>query len=258
MSDIFKALADPVRRELLDRLRQRPGMTLTELEAPYDMTRFGVMRHLKILEAAGLVTTEKVGRNKHHFLNPVPLHEIQERWLTRFTSAAAQTLAELRHSIEGNSMESTSMERKMESTPSHVFEIYIRTTPEALWRALTDGEWTKRYYYDSVVSSSWEKGAVCNYHIEGRLALTGEVLEVEPPRRLVTTFDARWDDDVTPDEPTTITWEIVPQGPVCLLRVLHQGFTERTATFESVGGGMPWILSGLKTLLETGEEMAAA
>ena len=245
---IFKALADPVRRELLDRLRDHPGLTLGELEAPYEMTRFGIMRHLKVLEGAGLVTSEKVGRSKHHFLNPVPLQRLHARWLDRYAARSAQTLLDLQRELE----------EPMTTQLTHVFEIYIRTTPERLWQALTDGELTRRYYYRSVVDSTWEVGADCDYHIDGNLALTGEILEVEPGRRLVTTFDARWDEEVEPDPPSRITWEIEPQGEhVCRLRVLHEGFDSETATYRSIDGGMPWILSGLKTLLETGEELAA-
>ena len=86
--------------------------------------------------------------------------------------------------------------------------------------------------------------------VEGFVARVSE-------RRLVTTFDARWGEAVSPDAPTRITWEVEPQGDVCRLRVLHEGFTDRTATYESIGQGMAWILSGLKTVLETGSEMAA-
>lgn len=251
MDDVFKALADPIRRELLDRLRVQPGLTLSQLEAPYDMTRFGVMRHLKVLEGAGLVTSERVGRNKHHFLNAVPLQRLHARWLDRYTAQSAQTLLDLQHALEEPMTTDTDL--------THVFEIYIRTTPERLWQALTDGETTQRYYYRSVVSSTWEPGAVCDYHIDGNLALTGEVLEIEPLRRLVTSFDARWDEAVAADAPSRITWEIepMPDQSVCRLRVLHEGFPTATATYRSVDEGMPWILSGLKTLLETGSELAA-
>ena len=247
MDAMFKALADSTRRELLDRLRTHPGQTLSELEAPYQMTRFGIMRHLRVLEEAGLVTTERAGRNKHHFLNPVPLQGLYDRWLDRFTASVSATLLDLKDNLE----------KPMNAELTHVFEIYIRTTPEQLWQALTDGDRTRHYYYRSVVSSTWEVGAPCDYHIEGALALTGKVLEIEPPRRLVTTFDARWDEEVEKDAPSRIVWEIEPQGDVCRLRVLHDGYEDGTATSASVQGGMSWILSGLKTLLETGEEMAA-
>jgi len=172
MDVMFKALADSTRRELLDRLRTRPGQTLTELEAPYEMTRFGVMRHLRVLEEAGLVTTERVGRKKHHFLNPVPLQRLHERWLDRFTAAASATLLDLKDTLE----------KPMKAELTHVFEIYIRTTPEQLWQALTDGDLTQQYYYHSVVSSTWEVDARCDYRIDGSLALTGIILEIDPPR----------------------------------------------------------------------------
>lgn len=255
MDAVFRALADPLRRELLDRLRARPGLTLTELEEPYELTRFGVMRHLRILDQAGLVTSERVGRHKHHFLNPVPLMRVHERWLDRFTSTAAAALIALQGQLE-EPMKSEASDATRGDL-SHVFEIYIRTSPARLWEALTDGDMTRQYYYRSVVTSTWETGAQCDYHIDGALALTGEILEIEPERRLVTTFDARWSEAVAGDAPTRITWDIEPQGEVCRLRVLHEGFAGNTATFESVRDGMPWILSGLKTLLETGAGLAA-
>lgn len=255
MDEVFKALADPLRRELLDRLRSQPGLTLTELEEPYPLTRFGVMRHLRILEEAGLVTSERAGRHKHHFLNPVPLMRVHERWLDRFTSNAAAALLALKQELEEPmTTESSDAPR---TDLNQIFEIYIRTTPERLWKALTEGEMTRQYYYKSVVASTWEAGARCEYHIDGDLALTGEILEIEPQRRLVTTFDARWSDAVAADAPTRITWDIEPQGELCRLRVLHEGFPGETATYESVRGGMSWILSGLKTLLETGVPLAA-
>ncbi|HXL91834.1 MAG TPA: metalloregulator ArsR/SmtB family transcription factor [Streptosporangiaceae bacterium] len=99
---VFKALADPTRRFLLDRLFERDGRTLTELEQDLDMTRFGVMKHLKILEDAGLVVTRKQGREKLHYLNPVPIRLIHDRWIDKYTERRVSALADLKAQLEDN------------------------------------------------------------------------------------------------------------------------------------------------------------
>ena len=104
MSDddaVFKALADPTRRHLLDRLFERDGRTLTELEQELAMTRFGVMKHLRVLEEAGLVVARRQGREKLHFLNPVPIRLIHDRWIDKYTEHRAAALSELKQQLEG-------------------------------------------------------------------------------------------------------------------------------------------------------------
>ncbi|MGE0027195.1 MAG: ArsR/SmtB family transcription factor [Thermoleophilia bacterium] len=97
---VFKALADPTRRRLLDRLHERDGRTLTELEAGLDMTRFGVMKHLRVLREAGLVSARRSGREKHHFLNPVPIRLIHDRWIDKYTEPRVAALADLKAALE--------------------------------------------------------------------------------------------------------------------------------------------------------------
>jgi len=97
---VFKALGDATRRSLLDRLNERDGRTLTELESEIDMTRFGVMKHLRVLEDAGLVVTRRSGREKLHFLNPVPIRLIHDRWIDKYTERRVSALTELKHSLE--------------------------------------------------------------------------------------------------------------------------------------------------------------
>jgi len=97
---VFKALADPTRRLLLDRLFERDGRTLTELESELEMSRFGVAKHLRLLEAAGLVVTRRTGRVKLHFLNPVPIRLIHDRWIDKYTEGPAALLADLKHALE--------------------------------------------------------------------------------------------------------------------------------------------------------------
>ncbi len=97
---VFKALADPTRRFLLDTLFVRDGRTLTELESELDMTRFGVMKHLRVLEDAGLVVTRRSGREKLHFLNPVPIRLIHDRWIDKFSERQVAALTDLKHTLE--------------------------------------------------------------------------------------------------------------------------------------------------------------
>src|SRR5580765_7511735 len=132
MDDVFRALADPTRRNLLDELFKADGQTLSALESRLPMTRFGVMKHLKVLEEAGLVTTKKRGREKLHFLNPVPIRLVHDRWVSKYAAPWAAALSALKHDLEARTMEK-------------VFEIYIKTTPELLWEAITDSELRQRY-----------------------------------------------------------------------------------------------------------------
>jgi DNA-binding transcriptional ArsR family regulator/uncharacterized protein YndB with AHSA1/START domain len=254
---VFKALADPTRREILDRLFERDGQTLGELEDRFAMTRFGVMKHLAVLEGAGLVVARRSGRRKLHYLNPVPIREIADRWIGKFAEGTTAALIALRTTLQPTE-EGTDMGTENGTKPSHVFTIYIKTTPERLWEAITTSEFTTQYYYASAVESDWKQGSPYEYAIQGQTAILGDVLEADPPRKLVCTFDARWDEEVAPDPPSRITWEIQDAGPgVCQLTVVHDGFEWANATFGQIGGGMPFILSGLKSLLETGAPLVA-
>ena len=258
---VFRALADPTRRAILDRLFERDGQSLGEIERSFGMTRFGVMKHLRVLEAAGLVTTRRIGRSKLHYLNPVPIQELQNRWIHKFAAAASAALLGLKADLEkGTAMSATETasaeDKTVERKPSHVFAVFIRSSRERIWEALTSSEYTLRYYYASTVESEWRAGAPFVYRINGEPAIVGEVIEATPPEKLVCTFDARWDDEVRSDSPSRITWILEEAGPgVSKLTVVHDGFDSETATFGQIGGGMPFILSGLKTLLETGEPL---
>src|SRR6201993_5371083 len=134
MDAVFRALADPTRRSLLDELFAQDGQTLSSLEQRLPMTRFGVMKHLRVLEEAGLVVTKRRGREKLHFLNPVPIRLVPDRWVSRYTEPWAATLTGLKRTIEEKTMEK-------------VFEIYIKTTPERLWQAIVDPELRSRYSF---------------------------------------------------------------------------------------------------------------
>ncbi len=238
MDDVFKALADPTRRSLLDELFREDGQTLRALEERLPMTRFGVMKHLRVLEDAGLVVTKKRGREKLHFLNVVPIRLVHDRWVSKYAEPWAATLTGLKKTIEEDVMEK-------------VFEIYIKTTPERLWEAITDPEMRAKYNFGVQVHSDWTTGSAYQGLVGERAILGGENLEVDPPRRLVQSFDALWGEDVQAEGTSRVTWEIEPIGDSCQLTVTHDQLRE--GANAQLYGGWPMILSGLKTLLETGE-----
>jgi uncharacterized protein YndB with AHSA1/START domain len=242
MDEIFKALADPTRRGLLDELFRDDGQSLSALEERLPMTRFGVMKHLKILEEAGLIVTKRRGREKLHFLNAVPIRLVHDRWVSKYAEPWAATLSDLKHAIEENSMEK-------------VFEIYIKTTPERLWEAITSSEMRQRYNFGVDVNSDWTEGShyAASHPNAPALLMEGENLEVDPPRKLVQSFTALWSDDVRREGTSGVTWEIEQVQDSCRLTVTHDQLPD--GANNEIYGGWPMILSGLKTLLETGETL---
>ncbi len=235
---VFKALADPTRRSLLDELFAQDGQTLSALEARFDITRFGVMKHLKQLEEAGLVVTRRRGREKLHFLNPVPIRLVHDRWVSKYAEPWTSGLSDLKN--------------RLESPMEKVFEIYIRTTPERLWEAITDPEIRGKFQFGNRIASDWTPGSrVEMSHPSAGILGEGENLEVDPPRRLVGTFTALWGEDVKSEGTSRVTWEIEPVGDSCRLTVTHDQLRE--GANSQLYGGWPMILSGLKTWLETGE-----
>jgi len=235
---VFKALADPTRRSLLDELFREDGQTLTALEGRFAITRFGVMKHLSQLEKAGLVVTKRRGREKLHYLNPVPIRLVHDRWVSKYAEPWAAGLSDLKH--------------RLESQMEKVFEIYIKTTPERLWEAITDPEIRSKYTFGARYTSDWAPGS--RYEMSNpaaTLLAEGENLEVDPPRRLVQTMVALWGEDVKAEGTSRITWEIEPVGDSCRLTVTHDQLRE--GANDQLYGGWPMILSGLKTYLETGQ-----
>jgi uncharacterized protein YndB with AHSA1/START domain len=242
MDAVFRALADPTRRGLLDELYKNDGQTLSALERRLPMTRFGVMKHLKVLEEARLVTTRRRGREKLHFLNPVPIRLVHDRWVSKYAEPWAAALSGLKTRLEEELMEK-------------VFEIYIKTTPERLWEAIVDPDLRSQYSFGVRVESDWTSGSRYEAMHPGASfkVSEGENLEVDPPRRLVQSFNALWSDDVKQEGTSRVTWEIEPIADSCRLTVTHDQLRE--GANDELYGGWPMILSGLKTLLETGEQL---
>jgi uncharacterized protein YndB with AHSA1/START domain/DNA-binding transcriptional ArsR family regulator len=261
MDQVFRALADPSRRKLLDSLNEKGGQTLSELCCVLDMARQSVSKHLDVLESSNLVTTVWRGREKLHYLNAAPISEISGRWITRYDRRRVSALAGLKRALEDPFM----------GRPEFVYVTYIRTTPERLWQALTDPEFTARYW-GRTYDTQWVKGS--GYAMTQSGARVEDprqvVLEAEPPRRLSYTWHAvsaeladalGWSDDfvvaVTAEPRSKVTFEIEPEDDGTVrLTVIHDGFEEGSAMLENISGGWPRVLANLKTLLETGEASA--
>jgi len=246
VDEVFKALADPSRRLLLDRLFERDGQSLIELQGELAMSRFGVMKHLRLLEEAGLVTTRRVGRRKLHYLNPVPIRLVHDRWISRYAEPIVAQLSALKARLE---------EPPMGAGPRHVYEIFIRTTPERLWRAITDPADTRLYYYGTEVQSDWKVGSKLVYLDHGEVTLDCKILEVDPAHRLVHDFSMTYDPETAAERPSRVTWEIEKLGDACRLTLIHDDFDGETKTYHEVEHGWSQILSGLKTLIETGQPL---
>ena len=191
---VFKALADPTRRFLLDRLFERDGRTLTELESELEMTRFGVMKHLRVLEDAGLVVTRRSGREKLHFLNPVPIRLIHDRWIDKYTERQVSALADLK---TRNWRRPHDHRDRARAVDHQVYRVYIKATPEAIWDAITEPEWTEqvrlrrpRRVRPARRAARYRVDATAEMRAMGapEIIIDGEVLEVDPPRKLVQTW----------------------------------------------------------------------
>lgn len=266
MDPVFRALADPGRRRLLDSLNARNGQTLGELCAGREMTRQAVSKHLAILEDANLVSTVRRGREKLHYLNAAPLAEIADRWISRYHRQRVRALADLKTVLEDPTMD----------RPEFVYTTYIRTTPERLWQALTDPAFTTRYWGCSL-HSDWQAGST--YDLEqGGLRICDpeqQVLVSDPPHRLAYTWHtmtpewiatvgrpAGFPDDqlarMAAEPRSKVSFEIEPVEDVVKLTVIHDGFEPGSEIVNGISQGWPRVLSELKSLLENAECVAEA
>lgn len=249
-NDIFKALADPTRRTLLDLLHASDGQTLSELCAPLDMTRFGVMKHLNILEEAGLITTRKVSREKLHYLNAVPIHQIYERWVSKYTAPWVIGLTSLQNELES--------ETNMENKPRHINRIAIKAAPEQVWQAITDPAKTSKFWHNCAIRSDWQIESPFELWNGEEKRAEGIILEMDPPNKLVMSWRYVSFPGTENDTPIRITWEISSQTElkgVTLVTVVHDELEQADNTSKIIERGFPIVLSGLKTFLETGETL---
>ncbi len=261
--EVFRALADPTRRQLLDALRTTNGQSLQELCAGVHLARQSVSKHLAVLEAADLVATVRRGRRKLHFLNPVPINDLAERWIDRFDRGRLEALADLRRALEG-----TTVTEPTPRTTEFVYVAYIRTTPEDLWRALTDPAFTRRWWQGTSVDSAWTPGSPMTWHHRG-VAITHPdqvVLVADPPRRLSFTwhtFSPEWaravgfDDGlraVIEAEPRSVaTFDLEPAGELVKLTVTHSDLLVDGTVRRLITEGWPRVVSDLKSFVETGD-----
>ena len=242
---VFKALADATRRALLDRLRERNGQTLGELCEPLAMARQSATQHLDVLQAANLITVVRRGRQKLHYLNPVPLWTIQERWIERFERPRLRALSAIKRQAE---------EATVPDRPDYVYVTYIESSAQRVWDALTDAELTAEFWGHSNVSdwqagSSWEHRRVDG---SGIADAAGTVLESAPPRRLRLTFG-----DPGMTDPTVVTFEIEPFHDIVRLTVTHENLAD-DAALRAISAGWPAVFANLKSLLETGHVLPQA
>ncbi|MBB5911765.1 uncharacterized protein YndB with AHSA1/START domain/DNA-binding transcriptional ArsR family regulator [Nocardia transvalensis] len=258
MDEVFKALADPSRRLLLDSLNADNGQTLRQLCAGLDMTRQAVSKHLAVLAAANLVTTRRRGREKLHYLNAEPINAIADRWINRYERGRVHALADLKTALESATMGN-----------EFVYTTYIKTTDRQLWQALTDPAFTKRYW-GATFDTDWRKGSEMVWHQQDWSSKDPEqvVLAADPYRTLSYTwhtFDSTFaekmgmpSDEVAAwgAEPRSkVTFEIEPMGETVKLTVVHDGFGPDSGVLAGISQGWPSILANLKTLLETGETL---
>jgi uncharacterized protein YndB with AHSA1/START domain len=247
LDKVFRALADPTRRQVLDLLHERDGQTLGELCARQAMTRQAASQHLDLLEAANLISTVRRGREKLHYLNPVPLQDIQERWIDKFERPRLRALSAIRRAAE---------EKHMSERPTYVYVTYIKATPEQVWQALTDADLTARYWGHSNVSD-WQPGSSWQ-HVRtdgsGIADAVGTIVEAHPTHRLVMTFAAP--DAPADATPSQVTFEIHPHHDIVRLTVAHEHLTEDEYT--AISSGWPAVIANLKSLLETGDVLPQA
>ncbi|WP_328406090.1 metalloregulator ArsR/SmtB family transcription factor [Streptomyces sp. NBC_00390] len=259
MDEVFKALADASRRRLLDSLNARNGQSLRELCSGLDMTRQSVSKHLALLEAAGLVTTVRRGREKLHHLDAAPINAIADRWISRYDRERVRALADLKSALERSPMDSNAF----------VYTTYIRTTPEQLWQALTDPAFTTRYW-GVAFESDWKAGSAMVWEEGGNKVADPDqvVLVSEPGRRLSYTwhtFTSEWAAaagvgsdvfaKVAVERRSKVTFDLEQVGEMVKLTVVHDDLDPGSTVREMVGEGWPALLSSLKTLLETGEPL---
>jgi DNA-binding transcriptional ArsR family regulator/uncharacterized protein YndB with AHSA1/START domain len=248
---VFKAMADPTRRHLLDLLFATDGQTLTDLESAFEMSRIGVMKHLRVLEEAGLVVSRKVGRKRFHHLNPVPIREIHDRWIDKYTHDRAAALADLKAALEAPMPERTA------APAVQTYQIFVRAEPERIWEAITTPAFTRRYFYESDITITPER--ILSHGPDGSVWMDDPVLEHDPPTRLVHIWTSRFMPGWEDEEPSRVTWTIEPQdGGVCKVTVVHDQLEGAPHTAANVeGAGWMFVLSGLKSVLETGEGLAS-
>ncbi|MCP3977300.1 MAG: helix-turn-helix domain-containing protein [bacterium] len=252
MDKVFKAINDPSRRLLLDALFEHDAQSLGALCARLpEMTRYGVMNHLRVLEAAGLVTTTKQGRSKLHYLNPVPIRLIQDRWISKYAEPRVAAIADLKARVEEGGAQ-------LMGSPDHIYKAYINGSQAAVWEAITNPDQTEQYFYGTRVVSDWEVGSSMNYYYaNGDLAADGAIIAVDAPSRLEFTFHARWDPELVTEGPVREVWSLAEINGMTEVTIELFDAPVGSKTLDDFANGFPYIVSGLKSLVETGKGLPA-
>lgn len=252
MDAVFKALGDPTRRLLLDRLRHDNGQTLRELSAHLDMARQSATQHLDILVDAGLVTVVRRGRERVHYLNPAPISEIEQRWISAFDRPRLSAISTIKKQAEEYAMSTETT-----AIPTYVYVTYIRASADQVWRALTDADLTARYWGHANVSD-WQEGSTWEHRRvdgSGEIDIVGRVIEAVPPTRLVVTFAGP---DEEPDaDASVVTFLIETHADIVRLTVTHENLPNEDM-LTGISQGWPAVLANLKSMLETGEVLPTA
>ena len=245
MDMIFKALADPARRTLLDALRDKDGQSLQDLQDLFDMTRFGVMKHLGVLEEAGLIVTRKQGRFKYHYLNAVPLQQAIDRWIDPYrVKPAARAVLDLKSKLEG-----TAPMLDDAPKPDFMMQTFIRCTQDALWDALTDADQMGAYHFMcNTVTGNAEPGTPTEFlRDDGSTMLRQVTTELDPKSRIAMTFEPLF---MGPDAPPShMVYLIEVEGETCKLTIEHYDMAPGQEGFAE---GWARIAASLKSWLETG------
>jgi DNA-binding transcriptional ArsR family regulator/uncharacterized protein YndB with AHSA1/START domain len=263
--DVFRALADPTRRAILDALFTRDGQSVGALCAPFpEMTRFGVMKHLRILEEANLVATAKSGRTRLHYLNPVPIAQIAHRWISKYAAPFAEALVDLDGQLAHPSA-LTTPEGAVMDRAEHVYQIYIAASPDQVWTAITDSDWTRRYFHKTAFVEPPVAGRPYRKVLpDGRPASDGMIEEMTPPvdeqpGRFVHTWHVLYDEAMSAEPAGRVEWLVETAGEgLTRVRLVHSGLERSPLTRENVKDGWVWVLDALKTVLETGRSLPVA
>lgn len=254
VDEVFRALADPSRRLLLDSLNDTNGQSLRELCSGLSMARQSVSKHLAVLEAANLVTTLRQGREKLHYLNAEPINAIADRWIDRYDSTRVEAFADLKTVLESPG-----------KPGEFVYTTYILTTPERLWQAITNPAYS-RGYLGHAIESEWQKGSTYTW-VEGGLRIDDPeqvIVESDAYQRLAFMYHAFTPElrQIAPDvneedivkaaaEPRSrVSFDIEPVGDQVKLTLSHDGFDPAGAVREMISHGWPIKLSSLKSGLE--------
>lgn len=253
MARVFKALADESRRRILDIVKANDGISVNGIGAYFEFSRFAVMKHLRILEAANLLKIEKEGRFRKIHLNAVPIQMIYDRWLSQYSRHWAQGLTRLKYNLEMT-------EGTMEKGIKQVYVLYIRTSQDKLWDSLIKAEITPEWFSGMAVKFEPKVGAPLTYEAKGPdgkdiQLVKGKVLELEPKKNLAYTFSLQVNDAVRADKESRVRYEIEPSGDSMKLTVTHDQFEAETPSYQGVGQGWPMHLSTLKSWIETGKAL---